>query len=423
MYFRDGVELATRASTLIRELLDGIHPTYGVGSGVCSIYDTAWVSLVAKTIDGHSRWLFPSSFRYLLDHQQHDGGWQSASSDADGIMHSLAALLSICRHINHPHQMKEGFEDLKNRKFRAIYFLETKFAACDSDNPDGHFRFHPLATKLLQMLQAEGIEFSFNGKDLFLPRTENSSAKLNVPIKPSTSSNDQGKQIKVYGSINASPAATAMYLMDHSTWDDEAEAYLSYIISACENNHTRGVPAKFPTTVFEVSGVLTTLLENGFTHKDLSIRTLGNAAKLLEECMQLESGVIGFAPYVESDAVNTAKTISALCLLGQTVSPQGLIIRYETREYFKTYTHDQNPSFVTNCHVLKALLDLLPGNGSQMPQIEKTVRFLCNRWWTTNGQLEDQSVCHVHLMCVVVSLHTYRMSRPVTQLCSWSKPS
>ena len=395
MYFYDGVDHSTRASMLIRELLDGIHPKYGVGSGACSIYDTAWVSMVAKTIDGHSQWLFPSSFRYLLDQQQHEGGWESESSKNDGILHSLAALLSICKHINQPHQMKEGFEDLKNRKFRAIYFLETKFAAWNHDATETHSRFQPLASTLLQNLQAEGIEFSFNGKDLFLPSKGNTSPNHGLSTKvPITY---QSNESKVYGSINASPAATAIHLIDHSTWDDEAEAYLSHIVSACGSHNVRGVPAKFPTTIFEITGVLTALLENGFTHKDLGVRTLGSAAKFLEECMQLESGVIGFAPFVESDAVNTAKTISALCQLGQTVSPQGLIIRYETREYFKTYTQDRNPSFVTNCHVLKALLDLIPGNGSQTPQIEKTVRYLCNRWWTTNGQVEDQSVCHVVL--------------------------
>lgn len=68
-----------------------------------------------------------------------------------------------------------------------------------------------------------------------------------------------------------------------------------------------------------------------------------------------------------------------------------MIVRYETREYFKTYTQDRNPNFGTNCLVLKALLDLLPGNSEQMPQIETTVRFITNFWWTANGQIEDNS--------------------------------
>ena len=68
-----------------------------------------------------------------------------------------------------------------------------------------------------------------------------------------------------------------------------------------------------------------------------------------------------------------------------------MIIRYETREFFKTYTQDRNPNFRTNCLVLKALLDLMPINQNHLSQIEKTVRFVANRWWTTNGQVEDSA--------------------------------
>ena len=134
---------------------------------------------------------------------------------------------------------------------------------------------------------------------------------------------------------------------------------------------------------------LSLLLENGFTREMLGERHLQSAAAFLEDCLAIESGVTGFAPYVESDADNTARTISTLCHLGKPASPSGLLIRYETREHFKTYTQDRTPSFRTNCLVLKALLDLVPGNRDQVSQIEKCVKFITNCWWTTNGQIED----------------------------------
>ena len=68
-----------------------------------------------------------------------------------------------------------------------------------------------------------------------------------------------------------------------------------------------------------------------------------------------------------------------------------MVVRFETRGFFKTFTQERSPTFRTNCLVLKALLDLLPGNSEQAPQIEKTVRFIANLWWTTNGEIEDQS--------------------------------
>lgn len=409
MYFHDGADYPTRASMLVRQLVDEHDPKYGVGSMTCSIYDTAWVSMIAKTTEGQTRYLFPSSFDYLLNAQDHDGGWggRSFSSEVDSVLNSLAALLSISRHIARPYQLPEASEDLKHKKTRAIYFLETKFSQWDVSSTASHPGFQPLVTKILQMLDHEGVHFGFPGKQLFL-RTKQiknanySLAALYGDTRTVATHSLEGRigeidfdrvgQHKISGSMMASPASTAAYLMNCTIWDDEAESYLAHIVSHDDGKSLGGVPSKFPTTVFELTGLITILLENGFTHKDLGTKTLESVAAFLQDCLQLESGVIGFAPYVESDADNTSKAISALCLMGHTVSPQSLIIRYETRDYFKTYTQDRNPSFRTNCHVLKALLDLLPGNTQQMPQIKTLVTFLCNCWWTTNDRIEDQTV-------------------------------
>ena len=88
MYLQKGADYSARASTLIGQLINGHDPNYGVGSLTCSVYDTAWVAMVIKNVDGQRQWLFPSSFQYLMNQQQHDGGWQSCASDADGILHT-----------------------------------------------------------------------------------------------------------------------------------------------------------------------------------------------------------------------------------------------------------------------------------------------------------------------------------------------
>ena len=405
MYLHKGADYAARATALIGQLINDHDPNYGVGSLTCSVYDTAWVAMVIKNVDGQRRWLFPSSFDYLVSHQQPDGGWQTSSSDADGILNTLAALLAFCRHISYPLQLTPP-EDLRNKRDRAIYFLETKFSKCDVESTITVI-LQPFFSRLLQLLEQEGIHFSFSGKEVLMHergrKTPNQDlAALYNNISTPTAHNlesrvggvnfDRVAQHKVCGSMMASPAATAAYLMGCTSWDNEAEAYLHHIVSVGDSKSAGGVPSKFPTTVFEVTRVLSILLENGFTSRDLGTEALDNAAGFLHDCLQLESGVTGFAPYVESDADNTAQAISTLCLLGRIVSPQGLIVRFETRESFKTYVHDRNPSFRTTCLVLQSLLDLLPGNNQQMLQIEKCVKFICSSWWTTNGQLEDNSV-------------------------------
>jgi len=58
------------------------------------------------------------------------------------------------------------------------------------------------------------------------------------------------------GSMLGSPSSTAAYLMNCSTWDHEAEAYLRAVFDHQSSVGNRGgFPSAFPSTLFETSWV------------------------------------------------------------------------------------------------------------------------------------------------------------------------
>lgn len=59
----------------------------------------------------------------------------------------------------------------------------------------------------------------------------------------------------IFGSMMASPASTAAYLMNFSSWDDEAEFYLRRVIQEGAGKGNGAVPSVFPTPIFEISWV------------------------------------------------------------------------------------------------------------------------------------------------------------------------
>ena len=116
--------LQKRANTILPHTLhgcmNGVHSSHTI-----PIYDTAWVFMISKKVDGENRWLFPESFRYLLNEQKVDGGWEAHGSDSDDILNSLAALLAMTRHGNDNNfENLEVTLDITTRSLNATTFLQ-----------------------------------------------------------------------------------------------------------------------------------------------------------------------------------------------------------------------------------------------------------------------------------------------------------
>jgi hypothetical protein len=99
-------------------------------------------------------------------------------------------------------------------------------------------------------------------------------------------------------------------------------------------------------------------------------------------------------PSVHPDADDTAKTITALQLLGHTPSFDVLIDRFEKDTHFQCFPFERNPSFSANCNVLHSFL-YAPDPAKYLSQITKIVRYICYEWWNTDDPVVDKWVSKV----------------------------
>ena len=266
-------QLRDQAVSLVQQSRRGYDPKYAHGSMSCATYDTAWVSLVTKPVNGTRQWLFPESFRFLVDHQATDGSWGRQASSIDKILNTVAALLSLVRHAKEPLQLVDGIIqgwDLEKRIDRATQILQHQLAEWDIASTT-HVGFEIIVPALLDLLANEGIVFAFKARDdlikaraaklkhfdpeLLLYGKQKSTLLHSLEAFTGRINYDKLAHHKVNGSFMASPSSTAAYLMNVSSWDDEAEDYLRHVISRGPGCGQGSVPSAYPSSNFEYSWV------------------------------------------------------------------------------------------------------------------------------------------------------------------------
>lgn len=160
--------IKTEAARLVRSLVQDYDETGALGSLSCTVYDTAWVSMVTKVIDGKAIWLFPSSFQYVLDSQQPDGGWVSYGSEIDGIINTTAAVLALYHYRSTPHGYDNALPlDLDSRIKRAESALRKQLEKWNVESTL-HVGYEILVPALLDLLEVHGLLFEFPGKQHLL---------------------------------------------------------------------------------------------------------------------------------------------------------------------------------------------------------------------------------------------------------------
>ncbi|KAF4628001.1 hypothetical protein G7Y89_g10156 [Cudoniella acicularis] len=382
----DPVNDNDEALILISQLVNGCNRPCGGGSMSPSIYDTAWLAMIQRHTDGKSCWLFPECFQYLLRTQLEDGGWPSYASQVDGILNTMASLLALLKH-SADFQQSPRLNSVWNSEARIngakdslqIQLEHWNLELCD------HVGFEILTPSLLTLLGQHGVTFTFPGKKLLLELNQNKLSRFDTRDFYTNSKTttlhsmeafigkidfDRVSHHKTAGAFMGSPASTAAYLMSCSTWDSDAESYLRTVITEGTGRGNGGVPCAFPTNIFEITWVTSTLLQAGFTVDSLGSYNIKILAGVLESELKNTKGVVGF------DADDTAKAILTLNLLGIQMSAEAMISTFESRTHFKTYPGERTPSFSANCNVLNALLHASEPS-CYSAQIWKTATFVC----------------------------------------------
>ena len=263
--------LNDRAQSLVRDLADGCE-NGTLGSATVAVYDTAWVSMVTKNVEGQDQWLFPECFQFLLDSQSNGGSWESYASLDDGILNTLAALLALKKHGNTatPESNIES-SVLIVAISKAKKYLDEKLPDWDVDSGI-HVGFEILVPALLAMLETENMFFNFPGRLVLEKLRKAKLAKLDLQLIYGGQTTlvhsleafigdidfDKLSHCKIFGSMMCSPASTAAYLMNTSQWDIETEIYLRKVIDEGQGKGNGGVPSVFPMPVFEATWVCVT---------------------------------------------------------------------------------------------------------------------------------------------------------------------
>ncbi|OJD36443.1 ent-kaurene synthase [Diplodia corticola] len=409
--------LSQEGRALLHDALHGYDDLYGVGSMSNAVYDTAWVSLVTKTVDGAKQWLFPECFHFLLRTQLDDGGWESYASEVDGILNTAASLISLKRHAAEPLQIQDvPSGELEGRIARATGALDSMLAAWDVSSA-AHVGFEIIVPALLEELEREGIAFNFRGRETLLKINAAKLSRFNPTFLYSTLKTtalhsleafigkidfDKVSHHKVHGAMMASPSSTAAYLMHASVWDDAAEDYLRHVVRRASSNGDGGVPSAYPSTYFELTWILSTLLKSGYTAADLDSRELDKAKEILAQVFEDEGGIIGFAPNTGADADDTAKGLLTLKMLDVNISPNQMVHHFEAKGHFRTYSSERDPSLSANCNVLVALLHM-DDVSRYSAQILKCVRFICGCWWESDAAITDKwNLCYLYPSMLMV---------------------
>ena len=255
-----------QANALLKSLVERYDDGFGLGTMSASIYDTAWVALVSRTVDNKTHWVFPESFDFIYNSQAADGSWPGDGSVVDSIINTLACLLALKRH--EQAGLDDTYIDLPERCDKAIAALNRDLQKWDVASTE-RVAFEIIVPSIFESLEKDGIKFNFSERSLLYKLYNHKLKKVKWEIIYEHRTTvlhsleafvgkcdfDRLAHHTRNGNLMTSPSSTAAYLTHASKWDDESEAYLRHVIEKCKAYGYGSVCCAWPTTVFEFSWV------------------------------------------------------------------------------------------------------------------------------------------------------------------------
>lgn len=258
------------AKAVIQQLAYQVEHREIISSFSSSVYDTAWLAMICKG-NHDSAWLFPECFKYLLETQNHDGGWPAYASEMDGILNTMAATIALKKHGRRPELDCAPLPtDVTPPVLKAEKYLRATLQTWDVSSTI-HVGFEILVPTLLELLEKDGEKFEFPGRQTLMtlnrfklsryrPETLYGERKTTLihSLEAFVGKIDFDKvahHLDERGSMMASPSATAAYLIHCSQWDKTAEKYLLNVVALGSGKGNGGVPSAFPSSIFETTWV------------------------------------------------------------------------------------------------------------------------------------------------------------------------
>jgi halimadienyl-diphosphate synthase len=384
-------------------------------------YDTAWLAGVPAAADrGVSR--FPTSLRWLADHQLSDGSWgSSVRYEHDRVLCTLAALAPLAQF---------GRRDDDRRAVEAGTRYLWQHGHLLGHEPIELVGFELLLPTLVERASAAGVAVPPHLDVYQAERTR----KLNLlPAEMLYSSNTTavhsleflGQQADTArlrdaqghnGSVGNSPAATA-YLLSH--FDDPRAA--DYLARCLDWTGGATAPVLHPCETFELLWSAYHLFLGGApVHKLL---TRAERAHLREA---LANGGVSLSPsFPIADADDTAVGLLLLHEVGERVDP-GVLRAFEGQDgTFVSFPYERHSSVGVNLHVLHALLGV-PGYSGAVRAIGRIVDYLADQhsglYWIDKWHISPMYAT-AHAIHVLDQLPEHPIQHVVQHSKEWLRQS